>query len=519
MLKGILTAGIIIIWSFSGNSQITQQQLKEYVTITIHSPGYLLKNKEGTAVFYYKLDYKTAWLQTNSNNLQQLLLLLQEAEVYALRQDEYKTAIIKAYLTNSLHLNNIQDSLEAEIAITDVALHFFKDFFYGNTTPVLSYYGLTYSPDCYNLPAMLASYAASNSINRFINHTPGTLKEITALEAKVKSFSAIMRRTDFKETVITSSKITTENKPLLVKLQQLCILDSAVKNLNDSILKLKVKEAQQEFVLPVDGVLRSATLQQLNVPLQVRLQQLSLSVNYYRWLQCLTQQQEVIVVNIPAAYLKVYDGNKIILEMRMIVGKKSTPTPTLSSVVNEVILYPYWHVPHKIATQELLPYIRRNPGFINAGNYQVLNYTGKIVDPYSVNWQALSSSYFPYVIRQSTGCDNALGLLKLNFYNPFTVYLHDTPGKDLFKRNSRFFSHGCMRMQKPMELGHMVLKNNRVAIDTLEEKGCIRNQAPVVVHADVHMPVIVWYNPAGIDSTGRVLFFEDVYHKFSWMRK
>jgi murein L,D-transpeptidase YcbB/YkuD len=268
-----------------------------------------------------------------------------------------------------------------------------------------------------------------------------------------------------------------------------------------------------------DGVLRTTSLRELNIPLSVRMKQLSLSVNYYRWLYCLVQNQSVIVVNIPAAYLKVYRDKSAFLEMRIIVGKPSTPTPTLASSVREVILYPYWHVPFSIKTKELLPAIQRNPGYIHAGNYQVLNSSGKILDPYSINWHALSANYFPYIIRQSTGCDNSLGLLKLNFYSPFGVYLHDTPKKNLFGLNKRYFSHGCMRMEKPMDLGHLVLKNNSIAIDTLEEKGCLRNQSPVTVKADENIPVLVWYNPAGIDSTGRVLFFEDVYKKFDWMKR
>ena len=141
------------------------------------------------------------------------------------------------------------------------------------------------------------------------------------------------------------------------------------------------------------------------------------------------------------------------------------------------------------------------------------------MDPYSINWHAFSTKYFPYLIRQSTGCDNSLGLLKLDFYSPFGVYLHDTPIKSSFMLNMRYFSHGCMRMEKPMELGHLVLKNNAIAIDTLEQKGCLRNQSPIIVPADVQMPVIVWYNPVGIDTTGRVTFYNDVYGKFDWMIK
>jgi murein L,D-transpeptidase YcbB/YkuD len=314
--------------------------------------------------------------------------------------------------------------------------------------------------------------------------------------------------------LVTSRKIEETNKPLILKLHQLGLLDSIATTIAAAALQEKVKEAQRQFSLQVDGVIGNNTLQELNVPLSARLQQLTLSINYYRWLSCLAQNQSVITVNIPAAYLKVYRNNKTVLEMRMIVGKKSTPTPTLTSRVNKAILYPYWHVPYSIATKELLPAIKRNPGYIDAGNYQVLNSAGKIMDPYSINWNALSRSYFPYIIRQSTGCDNALGLIKLDFSNPFSVYLHDTPNKSLFMRNKRFFSHGCMRMEKPMEMGHLVLKDNRLAIDTLTQMGCLLNQKPIYVDADEKMPVIVWYNPAGTDSTGRVLFYYDVYRKF-----
>jgi murein L,D-transpeptidase YcbB/YkuD len=280
------------------------------------------------------------------------------------------------------------------------------------------------------------------------------------------------------------------------------------------VVRKAVKKAQAKFDLLNDGVLRSTALEQLNMPLQARMDRLVISVNYYRWIRALVQSRPVILVNIPAAYLKVYKGNSVLLEMRMVVGKPSTPTPTLTSTVTEVILYPYWVVPHSIIANEMLPTLRSNPGYIDAGNYQVLDRRGKIVDHRKINWSAVSASNFPYIIRQSTGCDNALGLLKLNFYNPFTVYLHDTPSKSLFMTKRRYYSHGCMRMEKPMELGHMVLGNNQVAIDTLEDKGCLRNQSPVYVPAEHKMPVIVWYNPVDIDPRGQVVFYEDVYKRF-----
>jgi L,D-transpeptidase YcbB len=501
-------------------AQITPAQVQSFVAAdkNIHTAG--VKFTTQLQGFYALTNYTTAWIQKeNTSNREIFFNTLNLAAGIGLQQKDYQFNYIETFKNGTLSLQNTDDSLEADMRITDAAIHFYNDIAYGNTWPNLGYNGLKYATDCKNIPALLASHLNKKTLLQLINNIAPALAEVAAIENKIQWLQKIITDKSFAEVVITSNKVNSANTPLFTKLYQLGIEVVNSKNLPDTTLKQKLKEAQRQFNLLADGVLRTTIMEELNVPVAVRLQQLNLSLNYYRWLNCITQYQPVIVVNIPAAYLKVYQNNRVLLEMRMIVGKKSTPTPTLTSSVNEVILYPYWHVPYSIATKELLPAIKRNPAFIDAGNYQVLNSAGKIMDPYSINWHKLSRNYFPYTIRQSTGCDNALGLLKLNFYNPFSVYLHDTPHKNLFSMNKRYFSHGCMRLQNPMGLGHLVLKNNGIAIDTLSQKGCLRNQAPITVQAPEHLPVIVWYNPAGVDSTGRVLFFEDVYQKFEWTKK
>ncbi len=494
--------------------QITPERLLQFISEEKNNSNEDVKN------FYYRLNYKTAWIQRNNLHDRDLLFnFLKSSAGLGLIENDYPVEFIESLNNGAVPLLNGNDSLDAEVRITDAAIHFFKDFTYGNTNPAFGYNGLKYLPGCRGIPVLLADFISTNKLPLLLTELSPVFPEIILLEQKIKWIYTVMLDSNFKEEIIKPAKVNANNKPLVSKLYQLGILMFPDFKISDSLLKVKVKEAQRQFNLLADGVLRTTTLQELNIPLSIRMKQLSLSVNYYRWLYCLIQNQPVIVVNIPAAYLKVYENNKVILEMRIIDGKQSTPTPTLASFVREVILYPYWHVPYSIATKELLPAVKRNPGYIDAGNYQVLNSSGKIMNPYSINWNEFSTSYFPYIIRQSTGCDNSLGLLKLNFYSPFGVYLHDTPKKSLFGLNRRYFSHGCMRMEKPMDLGHLVLKNNMKAIDTLEQKGCLRNQSPITVKADEQMPVIVWYNPAGIDSTGRVLFFEDVYRKFDWMKR
>jgi L,D-transpeptidase YcbB len=510
ILQVLLITGSVIN-SSSVNAQITPVDMQQYMLQKKYAVQASLEQ------FYNRLNYRTAWIQAgNSADRNLLFNALSSSGSMGLRETDYDLKYIASLRTGLLHLKNKTDSLEAELRVTATALQFYKDLASGNVKPALGYNGLDYTPGCVDIPALLADQLAKKTLHALPGLLNPRLPEIKVLLDKIRHLYARVTDSSFREVTITSNKVTKQNTALITKLYQLGISGIVEKDLHDSSLRLKVKEAQLHFNLQADGLLNPSTLRELNVPLKVRLQQLDLSVNYYRWLDCLTQSQPVIVVNIPAAYLKVYEHNKVILEMRMVVGKPSTPTPTLASKVNEVILYPYWHVPYSIATKELLPAFKRNPRLVNAGNYQVLDRSGKIIDPYAVNWKALGRSNFPYLIRQSTGCDNALGLLKLNFYSPFGVYLHDTPGKNTFKLSRRYLSHGCMRMEKPMEMGHLVLRDNHIAIDTLDQKGCLRNQSPINVKASRLIPVIAWYNPAGVDKTGRVLFYEDVYRKFNW---
>lgn len=517
--KRILVLLVSCFWCFTAVAQITPGSVQQFISDNRLFGKAELLYPSDVKEFYARFNYQVAWLsKQKAANLNYLTVVLKLCALKGLEVNDYQVGLMSDLSNRLTRLQDLNDSLQAEVRITDAALHFYHDISYGNSKPVLGYNGLKYLNDCRNIPALLADYISKNSLPFLLTHLSPSLPEISILENRLRLFHARRDSTNYREMNITSRKISVINKPLLTKLYLLGLIDVDNITVSDSLLKEKVKEAQHQFALNADGVLGFATMKELNTPLEIRTQQLNLAINYYRWLNCLIQNQPVIVVNIPAAYLKVYQTNTTILEMRMVVGKKSTRTPTLASTVTDVVLYPYWHVPKKIATKELLPQIKRDPSFLDAGNYQVLNMSGKIMDPYAVNWNAYNQDYFPFLIRQSTGCDNSLGLLKLNFYNPFGVYLHDTPSKNLFTLNSRTFSHGCMRMEKPMELGHLLLKDNKMAIDTLTQKGCLSNQSPITVHADVHMPVVVWYNPAGIDSTGRIIFYKDVYEKFGWKK-
>jgi len=480
--------------------------------------GIELQNLEQVKEFYAINGYNYAWVN-HASNTKTLLQLLQTAPELGLEVADYQFDFVQSFRYNLVIPSTHRDTLYTETRLTDAAIHFFSDVAYGNRKPVLGYDGLDHTPDCFSIPALLSKAVAANRLSQFVKDLEpdcagyGTLKDWLAL------FIQSVNDSLYKETKITSGNVNSGNQPLMNKLYYLGIIDSLNKKYPDAVIKLKLRSAQRLFNILDDGVLRKTTIDVLNTPFSIRMEELKSAMNTIRWLRCVSAQSPVFVVNIPSATLLIIKNGQALLESKVIVGKRSTPTPTLASTITEVVLYPYWMVPDKIATRELLPLIKRNPGYLEANSMQVLNQSGKIVNPYTIDWNRLSPSYFPYTIRQSTGCDNSLGIVKFNFYSPYSVYLHDTPWKVLFNFNKRYFSHGCMRVEKAIELAHFLLKENSIAIDTLVEKGCLNDQPPITIPVTGRIPVFVLYNTAWFDSTGVVQFQDDIYRKVNFNQK
>ena len=495
----------------NASAQITSTRLRQYISDETKISSHLILFSTDVKNFYNYQNFQVAWMNYGQESARtSLLRLFRSARQLGLNEEDYTVGLPVGFIESQ---ELIKDSMMAEILLTDAALHYFRDILYGNTSPQIGYNGLKYRPDCFDIPLLLSTYLKAGKLDLLVNDLELRNPQYLAIKNKIIWFDHIVHLDNYKNIPISSTSATLTNSPLLTKLYQLNIIDSVTKKLSVTQLKEKIKEAQNLFGLLPDGVLRSNLINELNVSLETRIEELKLTLHTIRWLTCMINNESTIVVNIPSATLQIYEQGKIILESKIIAGKKSTPTPTLISKVNEVILYPYWIVPNSIAVKELLPMIRRNPSYVNSNGYQVLNKNGRIIDPYSISWHSLGPGNFPYIIRQSTGCDNALGLIKLNFYNPYSVYLHDTPSKSLFNVSKRYFSHGCMRVEKAMELAHLLLAGNTIAVDTLEQKGCLRNQSPITVPATQPVSVVVLYNTAWFNGKGEISFSEDIYNK------
>jgi L,D-transpeptidase YcbB len=201
-----------------------------------------------------------------------------------------------------------------------------------------------------------------------------------------------------------------------------------------------VAKFQADHSIAVDSMLGGETLQAMNLPAQYRLGQIAANLERYRWMPR-TLGARYIIVNVPQFFLHAFDNGQQVLDMKVIVGQEyqDKATPVFSDSMEYVVFRPYWNVTPDIAAKEIFPKEEANPGYLAANNMEVYNDHGR------------------QAIRQLPGPKNSLGLVKFMFPNDFNIYLHDTPNDELFNKDVRAFSHGCIRVEKPAELAEWVL--------------------------------------------------------------
>jgi murein L,D-transpeptidase YcbB/YkuD len=268
---------------------------------------------------------------------------------------------------------------------------------------------------------------------------------------------------------------------------------------------------QRRHGLADDGVVGTRTLAALNVPVERRIDQVRVNLERWRWLPADLGEHH-LRVNIAGFELDEVQSGWITYSARVIVGRQYTKTPVFSSEITHLVLNPYWSVPSGIARREILPAVKKDPSYLAREGFDVLAAGGPAVpiDPATIDWSELSAARLPYVFRQRPGPGNSLGRIKFVFPNPYDVYLHDTPARSLFEREVRAFSHGCIRLQNPLELADRLLAGDpawtpeRLRAEIASgRKQSVRLPAPLPIH--------VVYFTAWVDGAGTLHFRNDVY--------
>jgi murein L,D-transpeptidase YcbB/YkuD len=357
-------------------------------------------------------------------------------------------------------------------------------------------------------------FDAQSPISRPVTTTVPILspQTVPAMEQAIYAYQDLVARGGWNSVPADKELRIGMRDPAVVELRRRLIASGDLRQMSgdpaafDSYVQAAVRQFQERHGIPADGTVGESTLKALNVPASVRLMQLQTNLERIKAMG--TPAGRYIMVNIPGAQIEVVENGRVVSRHTAVVGKVDRQTPLLSSRIYQVNFNPFWTVPASIIKRDLIPKMQKDPGYLTRSHIRIYNQQGVELQPEQVDWN--TDEAVDYLFRQDPGDDNSLGNMKLSFHNPYQVYMHDTPAKNLFGSDYRFESSGCVRVHNVRELVTWVLKNqgyNRAMVDQMVRSG---------ERLDVEVPegpaIYTVYFTAWTTGDGIVHFRDDIYN-------
>jgi L,D-transpeptidase YcbB len=478
--------------------------------------------------FYLQRKFSPAWMGKNGEFLlaDDLLEEIKNCEKHALKPEYYHFKAIETLLS-TVRDNHHNPSLiyqdiaaDLDILLTDTFFLFSSHLLFGLVNLETAHIkGESFNPDI-DLVGILNNALKDHSIRKTLQNLSPHHQEYLNLQSALKKYRELAAKNEsflipagekLRYGISHERVCTLRNR--LIFLGDLKATETQNPTFFDHDLEKAVKRFQFRHGLSVDGIAGDQTVAAMNVPVQTRLRQIEFNIERWRWLPR-DLGTKYILVNIANFKLSVVEHNHPIMEMRVVAGKRFRKTPVFSGKMLYLVINPCWNVPTKLAVRDIAPKVCSDPGYLAARNIKVYKnwqHASPEIDPALISWCTLTrKSYFPYKLKQTSGPYNPLGKIKFIFPNKYAVYLHDTPDKSLFDKTLRYFSAGCIRVEKPYLLAEYLLKSNsrwtkETFLDLLE------SSARKNIFLNEQIPVYITYMTVWKDNNGVVHFRNDVY--------
>ena len=463
------------------------------------------------ASFYIGRNFEPFWVKSE-RRLENLVSSISEAKLHGLPLSRYPLEELR----QSIFENDLSQKAKLELMATETFLLFAQDISGGILNPNKIDENINVNPERKDANVLLASLTDSVDVNLFFRSLFPSSNEYKSLLKELKKLREISLNGAWGDLVPTDAVLavgmTHDNVPFLRK--RLYKMGYPVYETHsryfDEQLNDSVKRFQEYHGLNPDGVFGKRSIEAVNVPPKTRLMQVLVNLERMRWNNH-DRGPEYVLVNQPnfQAYFK--SENEKIWESRVVIGLPSNQTAEFNDTMTHMVVNPTWHVPKSIAVDEYLPLIQSDPNFLN-DNEMVLMVRGTdtIIDSNLIDMQAFTPDNFPFLIKQIPSNINALGLVKFMFPNKFSIYMHDTPMKDLFFKDERTFSHGCIRLQEPFEFAYSLLRKQEVDPESKFQE-VLQKEEETYINLSRKIPVYITYRTAFFDDFGQVHYRADVY--------
>ncbi len=477
--------------------------------------------------FYAGNEHQLCWSNGKKWNplADSLLYFIKNAKREGLYPSDYHFAAlkkIKANATDSLIAANKIYWAKGDLLFTNAAFHIFSDLKQGRLQPdSLSWRNSARRSKTFFVP-MLKKLFDSAYITSIFNSVEPVYLAYHDLKKGIPEFISRMDTNSYTYIKFPFKSASINDSLRFVKSLQKRLSESKMMSLSGELpdsasLADAIKKYQSSKKLAADGKFGPSLINSLNSNDLEKFKRIAINLDRYKQLPDSLPSKHIFV-NIPEYRMRIWENDSLVLESKVICGKPTTPTPLLYGEISDIVIYPTWTVPNSIITKEMLPGLKKNSTYLTKKGLKLLDDKGDVVDASSISWKKYSKG-IPYKIQQPSGDNNALGVIKFNFNNPFDVYLHDTNQRYLFQNSMRALSHGCVRVQEWKGFADYLVRNDSLNFpqpDSLKYNSdsitnWIMNKEKHRVYLKYKIPLYIrYFSCAGKEE--KIIFYTDIYN-------
>jgi murein L,D-transpeptidase YcbB/YkuD len=479
--------------------------------------GTRLLQPEAVARFFEARAFAPAWRVPAG--AQEILTAIRNIDQDGLTPADYHLSVITVALESYAKTPSTDVAADLQVLIADAAAALIDHVRYGRVRPASLDARWNVDPRAGTPPLDLAleDLARASVLDVAIEAKKPThfiytgLKEALArmrAVAKAGGWPAVTAGTTAIKPGAKDPRVATIRKRLLVT-GELASTPPVDEMIYDADIQSAVRTFQAHHRLTDDGVIGKATMDAMNVTAEARVQQLRVNLERARWVVG-GLSDSFLLVNLPAFKAYVIRDRKNVWETRTQIGREARQTPAFRADMKYLVFNPDWTVPPTILAQDVLGGMRKGQNTIAKKRLTILDQQGRAVDPASIDWQRATPGNFRYTLRQPPGPDNALGRVKFIFPNQHSIFLHDTPSRELFTSDQRTFSSGCIRVERPLELAAVLLEREEKWTPTRIQE-VVDSKQSQTVFLTTPLPVLIVYWTVSVGAAGDLRFAKDVY--------